>query len=264
VGRVLKQILTSVRNVRSEVEAEENNFGAIEVVQWVQFSGREVFQSLRGRLIVSCQAVAGDPLDDVDTLTRMASAVLRGGAGGLRAEGVACIAAFRRMTEAPLIGLIKRHDAGGDVYITPDFASARAVSEAGADVIALDCTRRRLREAEPWPELIGRIHEELGRPVCADIATIEDAVAAANAGADAVASTLYGYTSDTEGGRKVSWRLVEELVARMTIPVIVEGHVTQPEEVRKALEMGANSVVVGSAITRPESITARFVRAIEV
>jgi N-acylglucosamine-6-phosphate 2-epimerase len=240
------------------------NLGVIEVVQRSRSSGREIFQLLRGRLIVSCQAVVGDPLDDVDILTRMAVSVLRGGAGGLRAEGVACVAAFRKMTELPLIGLIKKYDANGDVYITPDFASARAVSEAGADIVALDCTRRRLQEAEPWPELIGRIHEELGRPVCADIATIEDAVAAQGAGADAVASTLYGYTSDTAGGRTVSWGLVGELIARMTIPVIVEGHVTQPEEVRKALEMGANSVVVGSAITRPESITARFVRAAEV
>jgi N-acylglucosamine-6-phosphate 2-epimerase len=202
-------------------------------------------------------------MDHLDTLTRMVASVLRGGAAGLRAEGVACIGAFRRLTELPLIGLIKRCDANGDVYITPDFASARAVSEAGADIIALDCTRRRLREAEPWPELIRRIHEELGRPVCADIATIEDAVAAQGAGADAVASTLYGYTSETTGKRTVSWTLVEAMIERMTIPVIVEGHITQPEEVRRALEMGANSVVVGSAITRPESITARFVRAAE-
>jgi N-acylglucosamine-6-phosphate 2-epimerase len=233
------------------------------VAQRFQASGEEIFRSLRGRLIVSCQASAGDPLDDIATLTRMASSVLRGGAGGLRAERVESVAAFRQVTELPLIGLVKKFDANGEVYITPDFESARAVSEAGADIVALDCTRRRLREAEPWPELIRRIHEELGRPVCADIATIEDAVAAQEAGADAVASTLYGYTTDTAGGRAVSWGLVEELVARMTIPVIVEGHITQPEEVRRALKMGANSVVVGSAITRPESITARFVQATE-
>jgi len=225
--------------------------------------GKEIFRALRGRLIVSCQASVGDPLDDIGTLTRMAASVLRGGAGGLRAEGVGCVAAFRKMTELPLIGLIKTEDANGDVYITADFAAARAVSEAGADIIAVDCTGRRLKEAEPWPELIRRIREELGRPVCADIATIDDAVAAQSAGADAVASTLYGYTADTAGNRTVSWELIEALVARMTIPVIVEGHITKPEEVHKALEMGAHSVVVGSAITRPENITARFVRAAE-
>ena len=181
----------------------------------------------------------------------------------MRAEGVERIVAFRKITELPVIGLIKTFDAKGAVYITRDFVSARAVSEAGADIIALDCTASRLREAEPWPELIRRIRGELRRAVCADIATVEDAVAAQDAGADAVATTLYGYTAETAGKRTVSWRLVEELVARMRIPVIVEGHITQPEEVRRALEMGANSVVVGSAITRPESITARFVRATE-
>jgi N-acylglucosamine-6-phosphate 2-epimerase len=225
----------------------------------------EIFRSLRGRVIVSCQASAApdDPMNHLDTLVRMAAAVLRGGAGGLRAEGVGCVGAFRKITELPLIGLIKAYDANGDVYITRDFASACAVSEAGADVVALDCTRRRLQEAEPWPELIGRIHGELGRAVCADIATIDDAVAAQEAGADAVASTLYGYTSETAGSRTVSWELIEELIARMTVPVIVEGHITEPAEVRRALEMGAHCVVVGSAITRPESIAARFVRAAE-
>jgi N-acylglucosamine-6-phosphate 2-epimerase len=233
------------------------------VVQGSQASGREIFRSLRGRVIVSCQASAGDPMDHLDTLTRMAASVLRGGAGGLRAEGVERIGAFRRLTALPVIGLVKTDDVNGDVYITPDFASARAVSEAGADIIALDCTRRRLREAEPWPELIRRIHEGLGRPVCADIATIDDAIAAQSAGADAVASTLYGYTPETARNRKVSWTLIEALIERMTIPVVVEGHIIQPEEVRRAVEMGAHSVVVGSAITRPESITARFVRAAE-
>jgi N-acylglucosamine-6-phosphate 2-epimerase len=160
-----------------------------------------------------------------------------------------------------LIGLIKTYDAKGDVYITRDFVSAGAVSEAGADIVALDCTRRRLQEAEPWPELIGRIHGELGRPVCADIATIDDAVAAQEAGADAVATTLYGYTAETAGSRAVSWGLIEEMIAGMTIPVIVEGHISRPDEVRRALKMGAHCVVVGSAITRPESIAARFVRA---
>src|SRR3978361_1169608 len=117
-------------------------------------------------------------MDNTDTLSRMAAAVLRGGAAGLRAEGADRIAAFRALTEAPIIGIIKRYDRNGDVYITPDFASARAISDAGADVIALDCTQRRLAEAEPWPEIIRRIHQELGCLVLADIATLEDALAA--------------------------------------------------------------------------------------
>ena len=218
-------------------------------------------EAIRGHLIVSCQASEGDPLDDLDTLTRIATSVLRGGAGGLRAEGVARITAFRAITQLPIIGIIKTYDANGDVYITPDFRSARAISDAGADIIALDCTARRLTAAEPWPELVPRIHAELNRPVLADIATLEDALAAENAGADAVATTLYGYTAETANQRNVSWPLVRSIIARLTIPVLVEGHITDPDELRTALDLGATAVVVGSAITRPETITARFVRA---
>jgi N-acylglucosamine-6-phosphate 2-epimerase len=217
--------------------------------------------SLCGKLIVSCQAAPGDPLDHVETLRRLALSVLRGGAGGLRANGVACIEAFRAETDLPIIGILKRY-IGNEAAITPDFASAAAVSAAGADVVALDCTSRRLIAEEPWPGLIGRIHTELRKPVLADIARYEEAVAAAAAGADAVATTMYGFTPETAQFRAVSWELVERLAKEMTVPVIVEGHITQPDEVKRALDLGAYAVVVGSAITRPESITARFVRAI--
>ena len=218
-------------------------------------------EALRGRLVVSCQASEGDPLDDLDTLTRIATSVLRGGAGGLRAEGVTRIAAFRAITQLPIIGLIKTYDSNGDVYITPNFQSAKAANDAGADIIALDCTARRLTAAEPWPELIRRIHTELNRPVLADIATLDDALAAERAGADAVATTLYGYTAETANIRTVSWPLIQSIVAHLTIPVLVEGHITDPQEVYRALDLGATAVVVGSAITRPETITARFVKA---
>jgi putative N-acetylmannosamine-6-phosphate epimerase len=219
------------------------------------------FEALRGRLIVSCQASEGDPLDDLDTLTRIAISVLRGGAGGLRAEGVPRIAAFRAITQLPIIGLIKTYDTNHELYITPDFASAKAASDAGADIIAIDCTARRLTAPEPWPGLIRRIHTELSRPVLADIATLEDALAAERAGANGVATTLYGYTTETANIRTVSWPLIQSIVSHLTIPVLVEGHITDPQQVRRALDMGATAVVVGSAITRPETITARFAEA---
>jgi N-acylglucosamine-6-phosphate 2-epimerase len=232
------------------------------VSQTSNASRNSPFQALRGRLIVSCQASEGDPLDDLDTLTRIATSVLRGGAGGLRAEGVARIAAFRKLTELPIIGIIKTYDTNGDVYITPDFHSAKAISDAGADIIALDCTARRLTAAEPWPALIHRIHNELNRPVLADIATLEDALAAEHARADAVATTLYGYTAETANQCAVSWSLIQSILARLTIPVLVEGHITDPGQARMALELGATAVVVGSAITRPETITTRFAEAV--
>jgi len=217
--------------------------------------------SLRNKLIVSVQAPAGDPLDNVDTLRRMAVAVLRGGAGGLRANGVECTATFRAETTHPIIGIQKRK-IGQTLSITPDFVSADAIARAGADVIALDCSVARHAQAELWPELIARIHAELQKPALADIATIEEALAAEANGADAVATTLYGFTPQTGGARSVNWEMVEALVKHLHIPLVVEGHITQPDEVRRAFRLGAFSVVVGSAITRPESIAARFVNAI--
>jgi N-acylglucosamine-6-phosphate 2-epimerase len=225
-------------------------------------SEQRALHALRGSLVVSCQAPHGDPLDDTETLTRIAVSVLQGGAGGLRAEGAERIASFRTKTDLPIIGLLKMQDRDGRVYITPDFKSAQKISDAGADIVALDCTRRRLIEAEPWTEIIPRIHEELGRPVLADIATLEEALAAEAAGADAVASTLYGYTADTEGAHTVSWPLIESLLSRLKIPVILEGHVKQPEEVSRALQAGVHAVVVGAAITSPRSIATRFVEAL--
>lgn len=227
----------------------------------IEEKGTAILSSLKGRLIVSCQADPGDPMDDLDTITRLATSVLRGGAAALRAEGVNPIQSFRRITDRPIIGMVKAKDANGEVYITPTFADAKSVSEAGADIIALDCTHRRLLEAEPWPELIHRIHTELSRPVLADIASLEDGLAAQQAGANAVATTLYGYTAETAGIRQMSWPLLEILVARLKIPVIAEGHIQQPEDVSRALELGAHAVLVGSAITRPQTITARFVAA---
>ena len=216
---------------------------------------------LRRSLIVSCQAPPGDPLDDVDTLRRIAASAVRGGAGGLRANGVGCVQAFRRETAVPIIGIQKRR-LGSQVSITPDFASAKSVADAGADIIALDCSGSRSAEAEPWKEMLSKIQAELGKPVLADIASLEEALAAQNAGADAIATTLYGFTPETAQFRAVNWELIECLTDALRVPLIVEGHISQPEEVRRAMDLGAYAVVVGSAITRPESITARFAAAL--
>lgn len=215
--------------------------------------------SLKGQLIVSCQAPPGDPLDDIDTLRRLAISALRGGAKGLRANGTDAIRAFRGETALPILGILKRYD-NNELCITPNFSAAQQIAEAGADVVALDCTVDRPAYAEPWPDLIRRIHE-LGKPVLADIATLEEAIAAEKSEADAVATTLYGYTQQTAGIRSPNWKLLDQLVKTIRIPVIAEGHLTQPKEVRRALDAGAFSVVVGAAITRPEAIAARFVQA---
>ena len=218
--------------------------------------------SLKIKLIVSCQAMPGDPLDHTDTLRRIAISVLRGGAGGLRANGAECIAAFRQETDLPIIGILKRFQ-NGKPDITPDFASAQIISSAGADIIGVDCSAGRFTSSEPWPQLLSRIRQELSKPVLADIATLDEAIAAEQSGADAVATTMFGYTPETAGQRSISWTLVERLVNSVHLPVIVEGHVRQPDEVRRAFDLGVFAVVVGAAITQPEAITARFIASIQ-
>jgi N-acylglucosamine-6-phosphate 2-epimerase len=215
--------------------------------------------TLKGQLIVSCQAPPGDPLDDIDTLRRLAVSALRGGAKGLRANGAEAIRAFRKETTLPIVGILKRYD-DNELCITPNVSAVQQISEAGADVIALDCTADRPAYSEPWPELIRYIHE-VGKPALADIATLDEAIAAEKSGADAVATTLYGYTQQTAGIRSPNWELIDQLVKAIRIPVIAEGHLTRPEEFRRALDMGAFAVVIGAAITRPEAIAARFIQA---
>lgn len=219
--------------------------------------------SLKNKLIVSCQAAPGDPLDNTDALRRMAISAIRGGAGGLRANGPEHIAAFRRETNLPIIGISKQFQNTAPL-ITPDYASAQAMAHAGADIIGLDCTASRpaATHIEPWPQLVSRIQRELGMPVLADIATIDEALAAEQSGANAVATTMFGYTPETAGNRSINWALVERLIKSLRIPVLVEGHVREPDEVRRAFDLGVFAVVVGAAITQPESITARFVKAI--
>jgi glucokinase-like ROK family protein len=218
--------------------------------------------ALKNVLVVSCQAAPGDPLENVDALRRIAMACIRAGAGGLRLNGGECIAAIRADTGVPIIGLKKSY-LDGRLRITPDFAAAVELANAGADIIALDCTDRTWPAGDPWQQLIERIHRELHLPVMADIATLEEARAAAAAGADMIGTTLHGYTEQTENARGFNWSLLEEVICETGRPVIAEGHIFTPAEARRALLGGAWCVVVGSAITRPGTITANFVRAIQ-
>jgi len=216
-------------------------------------------EQLRRKLIVSCQAWPGDPLDNVDAIRRMSLASLRGGAAGLRIDSPQNIAAIRAETTVPIIGLYK-HYYGDQIRITPTFAAAKQLADAGASIIALDCTVRPPLAGEPWQQIIGRIHSELHLPVMADISTKEEALAAQAAGADYVGTTLAGYTEYTASLKGIAWALIDELVALLKVPLVVEGRISTPEDARRALELGAFAVVVGSAVTRPCSIVGEYVR----
>ena len=198
----------------------------------------EILEKLRGQLVVSCQAAPGDPLEDTETIRRIARSVTGAGAAGLRINSPEHVAAIRQDSDLPIIGIQKRY-CGERIHITPDFASAAALSAAGASIIALDCTDRVWDHGDPWRIVIERIHRELNLPVMADIATLDEARAAAAAGADMVGTTLNGYTEQTGNHDSFNWPLLAGMVRQIRVPVIAEGHISSPEEARRAVSAGA-------------------------
>ena len=213
-----------------------------------------------GSMVVSCQAGPGNPLDSPAAMALMARAAEAGGAGAIRANGPADIAAIRVVTSLPIIGLHKLGDPAG-VFITPTYEAAAGVVAAGADLVALDGTLRPRPDGQPLDRQIRRIHDELGVSVLADVDSLDAGLAARDAGADLVATTLSGYTAGpTPTGPDVE--LVRRLAARLDCPVVAEGRIRTTEDVRAVCDAGAYAVVVGHAITDPTDITARLVSAI--
>lgn len=211
-------------------------------------------------LVVSCQARADNPLHGPQFMGAMAEAARDGGAAAIRANGAADIAAVAT-AGLPVIGIHKVFSEAYPVYVTPGFASAATVVEAGARIVALDCTERP-RNGEHPSILIRRIQEELGAEVFADISTLDEGMKAAAWGADYVATTLSGYTEATmpkPDGPDLD--LLEALASRLTVPVVAEGRYNSPELVRQAFSAGAHAVVVGTMITNPREITRAFVHA---
>ena len=226
-------------------------------------------EQLRGGLVVSCQASEGEPLSTPECICALAMSAIGGGARGLRLEGLENVAYVRHHTHLPIIGLIKDKDIPEDermerVYITPTFEDAAGLSSAGVDIIALDATDRTRPGHVSFGQLVKRIHSELRKPVWADVSTLEEGIGAAAAGADVVSTTLSGYTKETatRHGAGPDIHLLAELAKQLPVPVVLEGQVWFPEQVTEAFRAGAFAVVVGSAITRPQLITKRFVDAI--
>ena len=217
--------------------------------------------AVKGKLIVSCQALEDEPLHGAQTMAKMAIAARAGGAAAIRANGPDDIRAIKRAVDLPVIGLYKIGLSG--VYITPTFDAAAQIAVAGADVIALDCTGRPRPDGVALGDLLARIQAELGLPAFADVSTLGEARAAAAAGAAMAAPTLSGYTESSPAQAGPDFELLRRMIAELPIPVIAEGRIETPEQARRALDMGAWAVVVGSAISRPRTITARFVRALE-
>jgi N-acylglucosamine-6-phosphate 2-epimerase len=221
-----------------------------------------VIQALQGGLIVSCQAPIDSPLHDPEVIAAIAQAAVNRGAVGVRIDTPAHVKAVRSRLTVPIIGLWKQQISGSDVYITPQFEQATAIAAAGADIIAIDATLRDRPGGETMPDLIQRIHTELNKPVMADIDTLEAAIAAAEAGADLVGTTLYGYTAATRQFQPPGFDLLAQLVEKLNVPIICEGGISSPQMAQQALSLGADAIVVGTAITGIDALVSAYQTAI--
>jgi N-acylglucosamine-6-phosphate 2-epimerase len=218
---------------------------------------------LRGGLVVSCQAREDNPLHGPRFMAVMASAAIAGGAVGIRADGVADVTAIRDAIgpQVPIMGIFKVKQLDGSLFITPTAEAALAILEAGARLVALDGTTRPRPGGEQLADVVSAIHAA-GGAALADVGTIEDALYAVSCGVDAVGTTLSGYTPDSPKSEGPDFVLLQRLAHDCPVPVFAEGRIWTREEARKAIELGADFVVVGTAITNPTAITARFVAAL--
>jgi N-acylglucosamine-6-phosphate 2-epimerase len=224
-----------------------------------------IMKNLQGGLVVSCQAYPGEPTFGPQYMVAMALSAIQGGAVGLRINGPVDVSAVKGLVSSdhfriPVIGLFKEDLPGYRVRITPTLKHCLAIAAAGADIIALDATLRPHPDGLEAGELVRRVRVQTGLPVLADISTLEEGLAAEQAGADAISTTLSGYTAYSPQQEGPDLNIVAALAKRVSVPVLAEGRIDTPQQARMALEAGAFAVVVGSAITRPWLITEKFVK----
>lgn len=222
-----------------------------------------IIEELKGKVVVSSQAMPDEPLYREECMLAMMQSVVNGGAAGLRVAGARDVRNAKKHFNIPVIGLTKPEKLPENwkeiVYITPGLKEVQALIDAGADVIAFDGTSRE-HDNCTLEEIIELIHKS-NRLAMADISTLEEGVNCANLGADIISTTLAGYTLESgEPTEGPDYKLLEKLVKTINKPIILEGRIWEPREVKKAFEIGAYCVVIGSAITRPQLITKRFMK----
>ncbi|TVP97200.1 MAG: N-acetylmannosamine-6-phosphate 2-epimerase [Acholeplasmatales bacterium] len=220
-----------------------------------------MLDTIKGGLIVSCQALPDEPLHSPMIMAKMALAAKVGGAVAIRANTVADILAIQKEVDLPIIGLIKRDFASSSIYITPTAEEVHALLDTGCDMIAVDATGRHRPNGDTLAELVDLIHAH-GVLAMADIATHEEAMQAQTLGFDCVSTTLSGYTSYTKTREAPDYELIGKLVRELDIPVIAEGRIASPKQARKVMDLNPHAIVVGTAITRPQVITRSFYEAL--
>jgi len=216
---------------------------------------------LKNGLLVSCQPRAGSSLDRPSFVSAMAKVAEEDGAVGVRIRGTRNIRAVARAAEIPVIGIEKISYPDSDVYITPILESVRRVHRAGAQIVAMDATGRPRPHRQRLSEIIEKAKAEFEVAIMADVATLQQGLEAARLGVDMVGTTLYGYTEETQHCKGPALELAGRLVRELDIPVILEGQLHEPDQVRKAFDLGVHAVVVGTAITDLDWHIQRFIAA---
>lgn len=232
------------------------------------FSKQEILAKIQNEIIVSCQAYEPNPLASIEDMVKMARCAEMGGCAGFRVNHPDCVKAIRQATsrDKVIIGIWKIMTPGNSVYITPTMDAVDALVEAGADIVALDCTDRYNAEGIKGFDLVKKVKVKYPDLVLmADCATCSEAKTAKEAGVDIISSTLAGYTEQTKQSYTdgPDFELLKELSEIIGVHVIAEGRLWTREEALKAFEVGANTIVIGTAITNPVEITKRFVKAKE-
>lgn len=224
----------------------------------------KILNKIKGGLIVSCQALEDEPLHSSMIMGRMALAAKEGGACGIRANSPEDIAEIKKMVDLPVIGLTKRVAPQCSVYITPTMDEVTPLHEIGCEIIAMDATLRLRPDGSTINELFPKVRAKYpDQMFMADIATYEEGLNAQRLGFDMVSTTLSGYTEDTRGQVLPDFELMRRLAEDLEIPVLAEGGIWSPDELKKAADQGVFACVVGTAITRPRDITRRFVKALK-
>lgn len=217
-----------------------------------------MLNKIKHKLIVSVQALEEEPMHGSLIMGRMALAAKQGGAVAIRAQGVEDIVEIKRVTQLPVIGIIKQNYEDSEVFITPTKKEVLLLLGTKCEMIALDATHRKRPNHELLQDLIKLIKKN-NVLVMADISTHQEALNAQSLGVDCVSTTLCGYTSYSKKYSHPDYELISRLISDLSVPLVVEGKINTPEELQKVMSLGAYSAVVGGAITRPQQITKKFV-----
>ena len=226
----------------------------------------EKIENLKGKLIVSCQALPSEPLHSPFIMGRMALAAKIGGASGIRANTKEDIAEIQTQVDLPIIGIVKRDYEDSEIYITPTMKEIDELMQVKPEIIAMDATISTRPGGKTLDEFFHKVKKKYPEQLfMADCSTIEEALHADELGFDFIGTTMVGYTKQSEGDKieESDFEILREIVSKVNHKVIAEGNINTPEKARRVLELGAYSVVVGSIITRPQLITKSFVEAIE-